>query len=59
LRAVSIMIGTLAVVARRLSRRHTSIPLIPSIIQSSKITSGFTSSTRIKASSPSPVRVTS
>ncbi len=32
---------------------------MPSIIQSSRTTSGLTSSTRISASSPSPVRVTS
>jgi len=36
-----------------------SIPLIPSIIQSRRITSGLTSSVRISASSPSPVLVTS
>ena len=33
-RAVSMMIGTCAVDARRRSRRQTSIPLTPSIIQS-------------------------
>ena len=35
------MIGTLAVLGRRRRRRQTSIPLMPSIIQSSRTTSGF------------------
>src|SRR5690606_18365222 len=49
------MIGTCAVALSRLSLRQTSIPLVPSIIQSRMTRSGVSSAAYRSASSPSPV----
>jgi len=59
LRAVNMMIGTLAVSGSRRRRRHSSIPEIPSIIQSRMTKSGADSRTIISASSPSGVETRS